>query len=270
MCTLPFLGALLGAYILRGFWGAIIGYFIGSWISNILSSGAQSSNSTSGRGSQNRGGYNRNEYSTEQANTSRDEFFQSLLMLSAHIIQADGKIMHSEMECVRQFWLQNFPQQSVEQANAQLLQYFEQRKQLSEEDWLAMLRRSCTRLCTILPLESRSQLLSFLCTIARADRHLDPAEIRELKRLAVFLNFSESVIDQLLNLGGNTLKQAYQVLGVSPDATDDEVKRAYRKMALQYHPDKVATLGDDVRAAAEKKFKELQAAKELIWQARGL
>ena len=60
------------------------------------------------------------------------------------------------------------------------------------------------------------------------------------------------------------------MLGVSPDASDDEVKKAYRKMALQYHPDKVATLGDDVKAAAEKKFKEINAAKELIWLARGL
>ena len=74
----------------------------------------------------------------------------------------------------------------------------------------------------------------------------------------------------MLNLGGNTLEEAYKVLGVSPDASDDEVKRAYRKMALQYHPDKVATLGEDVKAAAEKKFKEIGAAKDLIYKSRGL
>ena len=63
---------------------------------------------------------------------------------------------------------------------------------------------------------------------------------------------------------------AYKVLGISKDATDDEVKAAYRKMALKHHPDRVATLGDDVKKAAEKKFKEINEAKERIYKARGM
>ena len=67
-----------------------------------------------------------------------------------------------------------------------------------------------------------------------------------------------------------SLDDAYKVLGVSPDASDAEVKAAYRKMALKNHPDRVEALGEDVRKAAEKKFQEINAAKELIWKARGL
>jgi DnaJ like chaperone protein len=71
-------------------------------------------------------------------------------------------------------------------------------------------------------------------------------------------------------MGKDDLESAYRVLGVSPDATDDELKRAYRRLALEHHPDKVAALGDDIRKAAEKKFQEINAAKDRIWKARGL
>ena len=66
------------------------------------------------------------------------------------------------------------------------------------------------------------------------------------------------------------LDEAYKILGISPNATNDEVKAAYRKMALKHHPDRVSTLGDDVREAAEKKFQEINNAKERIYKARGL
>ena len=66
------------------------------------------------------------------------------------------------------------------------------------------------------------------------------------------------------------MNNPYEVLGVSPNATDDEVKAAYRKMALKHHPDRVATLGDDVRKAAEQKFQQINNAKERIFASRGM
>jgi DnaJ like chaperone protein len=84
------------------------------------------------------------------------------------------------------------------------------------------------------------------------------------------MGLSTKEVDSMLNLGGNTLEEAYKVLEVDPNATDDEIKAAYRKLALKHHPDKVATLGEDVRKAAEEKFQQINSAKELIYKARGI
>ena len=62
----------------------------------------------------------------------------------------------------------------------------------------------------------------------------------------------------------------YEVLGVSKDASADEIKKAYRKMAIKYHPDKVATLGPDVQKAAEEKFKAISQAYDAICKERGM
>ena len=67
----------------------------------------------------------------------------------------------------------------------------------------------------------------------------------------------------------NTLDDAYKVLEITPDATDDEVKKAYKQMAFKHHPDRVESLGADVKKAAEEKFKAIAAAYEAIKKERG-
>ena len=62
----------------------------------------------------------------------------------------------------------------------------------------------------------------------------------------------------------------YTILEISPNATNEEVKKAYRKLAIKYHPDKVATLGEDVQKAAEEKFKVISKAYEAICAERGM
>jgi DnaJ like chaperone protein len=63
---------------------------------------------------------------------------------------------------------------------------------------------------------------------------------------------------------------AYSILEIAADATDEEVKKAYRRMAMKYHPDKVAQLGEEVQKAANEKFKKVQEAYETIQKQRGL
>ena len=60
------------------------------------------------------------------------------------------------------------------------------------------------------------------------------------------------------------------MLEIDRSATDDEVKKAYRKMAMKYHPDRVATLGEEVKKSATEKFQAVAAAYDAIKEERGI
>ena len=201
----------------------------------------------------------------------RNTFRFSLLVLASYIIKADGKVMHSEMNVVRNWLRVNFGEVAVEEGESILLKLFEQQKRLGAEEYRSAVISSCHQLRQNMLYEQRLQLLN-LAMIAQADGVVTPQEVSALKECAVGLGLSEADVDAMLNLkdAGTSLDAAYKVLGVAPTATDDEVKAAYRQLALKNHPDRVATLGEDVRKAAEKKFQEINAAKETIWKARGL
>ena len=246
-----------------GTFGAIAGYALGSWIDGFIEGGNYKEVIDNDNNQNTRSTYTRQE-------GERNGFLFSLLLLSAQVIQADGKIMHSEMECVRAMLRASFGQQAVDQGDQIIKRLFERRKQIGEVEWNRQLQQACRQIAGVMTEEQRLQLLGFMCQIAKADGRVDATEVTEIKRIAIWLGIAESNIDQMLNLGGTTLEEAYKVLGITPDATDEEVKKAYRRMALQHHPDKVATLGEDVRKAAEQKFKEIGEAKDRIYKARGL
>ena len=132
------------------------------------------------------------------------------------------------------------------------------------------IRQCCAQIAMNMGQSERLQLLNFLVMISQADGVVSTEEVTALKEVALYLGLSNAEIDSMLNLKGNSIEDAYKVLELSPDATDDEVRKAYRKLALKHHPDRVATLGEDVRNAAQKKFQEINTAKERIYKARGI
>lgn len=67
-----------------------------------------------------------------------------------------------------------------------------------------------------------------------------------------------------------TLQEAYRTLGIPETATDDEVRQAYRRLALKYHPDHAAAQGEQARQEAEKMFQRITEARDIIFRARGI
>lgn len=254
------IGGVMG-FMALGPLGALAGYAIGSLFDT--ASEAEKASADGGE---------RFEGQQESAG-QRNSFLFSLLVMASYIIRADGKIMHSEMEFVRNFLRSHFGEQAVTEGQQILLNLFEERKRMEQRDPMAFRNtiRDCgAQMSVHLSCEERLQLLDFLVMIAKSDGNVCTAEMEALKEVAVALRLSAQEVDSMLNLTGDSLEEAYKVLEVAPTATDDEVRAAYRRLALKHHPDKVAALGEDIRKAAEVKFQQINAAKERIYKARGI
>ena len=269
------IGSALG-WILSGgnVLGAIAGYCIGSLLSDATST-AERENGFNGNGNTFRNDYSDTQFNQRPFEEDRNSFLFSMLVLSSYIIKADGKIMHSEMNCVRNFLRNNFGEQAVRQGEDILLKLFEMQKQQGATTFKETIRKSCVEISFHMNIGQRLQLLDYLIIIAKVDGTVSLEEVYALKEVATYLGLSAQDVDSMLNMEASSnqqigLDEAYKILGISPNATNDEVKAAYRKMALKHHPDRVSSLGDDVREAAEKKFQEINNAKERIYKARGL
>lgn len=252
------IGGILG-FMTLGPLGALAGFALGS----LLDITTISTNSSQGQG-QPMG----DEYAGQ-----RNSFLFSMLVMASYIIRADGRIMHSEMQYVRQFLRVNFGEAAVAQGEQILLNLFEERKRMDLQNPMAFensIRDCGMQIAANLSYEERLQLLGFLANIAKSDGNVCSAEIEALKKVALSMGLSVKEVESMLNLGGNSLDEAYKVFELEPSATDEEVRAAYRRLALKHHPDKVAMLGEDIKKAAEEKFQGINHAKELIYKARGM
>ncbi|MBM6993448.1 MAG: DnaJ domain-containing protein [Prevotella sp.] len=269
------IGGFLGFIVTGSPLGALAGYALGSLFDSNFDDVSIGGGGNFGANNGYRDGYGNQQYGYQQSNSyegQRNAFRFSLLVLASYIINADGRIMHSEMNLVRQWLRANFGEAAVSDGEQVLRKLFEQQKNLGRDEYRSAVMSSCQQIRQNMSYEQRLQLLNFLVMIAQADGAVVNAEVSALMECAINLGLSEQDVNSMLNLrdAGTSLDAAYRVLGVSPQASDKEVKAAYRKLALQHHPDRVSTLGEDVRKAAEKKFQEINAAKETIWKARGL
>ena len=195
---------------------------------------------------------------------NKTAFEISLLILSSVVIKADGKVLKSELEYVKKFFTNTF---GTTKSN----EYFRMFNNLNKQDYSSKLRQVCLQLNSHINHSSRLEIIHFLFGVSAADNEIHPNEIEKIKRIANYMNINsydfESIQSMFLPKGSDSEKW-YTILGITKDATDTEVKRAYRKMAVKYHPDKLIGVSDDIKKLAEEKFLVVKESYEQIMKIR--
>lgn len=236
------IGATLG-WATGGPIGAIIGFAIGSALDNVTSVTVQGGSSKDHR------------------QTAPGDFSAALLVLSAAVMKADGKVLKSELEYVRVFFARQFGERHAQQ---QLLLL---REILKQE---IPLREVCAQVRQFMNMSARLQLLHYLFGIAKADGHVAENEVHMVEQIAAYLGISSADMHSIRAMYFRNTNSDYEILEINKSSTNEEVKKAYRKMAVKYHPDKVSVLGEDVQKAAKEKFQKVQQAYENIKKERGM
>lgn len=217
------------------------------------------------------------------------DYILEILALVSVILTKDKKILNSELNYVKRFLSQNF---SDEEAKHYLLKFREfTKKDLSIE-------KVCVRINEALDSSGKRQILHLIIGAAVADRELTEGELKDIYIIGNRLRIGPLTVKSLLSMhtfsyagsqqyqrqdqrqyqyqrsrgrtSTSNVNQAYKVLEITPQATETEIKKAYRKLAIIYHPDKVASMGESYQKSAKEKFQKVQAAYEQVKEARGM
>jgi DnaJ like chaperone protein len=193
--------------------------------------------------------------------TTQGGYIMSLLVLVAAVMKADGKVLKSELEYTKQFFVNAFGVSAAQEAVRILRDLLNQNIPVTDV---------CRQIRQNMDHPSRLQLLHFLFGIAAADGIVHPDEHKLIKHIAEQMGISQKDYESIESMFVANTDAAYKILEADPSATDDELKKAYRKMALKYHPDKVHYLGEEVQKAAHEKFQKVNEAWEIIKKQRGI
>lgn len=193
--------------------------------------------------------------------TRGGDFGVSILILFAAIMKADGHLKKSELAFVKKFLIDNF---GIRYAKERLTLF----KKLLEQD--INIEDVCAQIKTHMDTASKLQLIHILFALSQADNDVHHDEIKIINIISKSIGISNEEHKSISAMFVKDSSAAYQILNITKQSSDDEVKKAYRKMASKYHPDKVSHLGDDFAKIAEEKFKSVNDAYQQIKKERGL
>jgi DnaJ like chaperone protein len=239
--SIAIIGAIIGL-ISGGPIGAVIGFLIGMYIEYAGSSGSQQ----------------RPEHAHHEPPPT--DFTRHLLVLIAAVMNADGSAMRSELDLVKRMLVRTYGEQRA----AHLLLIL--REMLKEKQEVTFV---CRQIRSQMAYSQRLELLHILFRISRADSDINPSEMQLLQHIASQMGITTPDFLSLRAMFVSSPDSDYKILDVDPNAGENEVKKAYRKMAMRFHPDRLLGLSEHEKKAAEDKFLSVQKAYDNIKRKRG-
>jgi len=191
--------------------------------------------------------------------TTAGGYVMSLLVLTAAVMKADGKVLKSELDYVKKFMVHNFGEASATEAVRMLRDLINQTIPVNEV---------CNQIKQNMNYSARLQLLHFLFGIAQADGEVAVNEKEIIGVISREMGLTDKDFESIQAMFVPNTEADYKILEIETTATDEEVKKAYRRMAMKFHPDKVSHLGDDFQKAAHEKFQSVNKAYENIKKER--
>lgn len=197
----------------------------------------------------------------EQTQTeSRKNFVSLLVHILVKVAQFDGNITRAELQTIKNFFRANLHYNQNQMFWVNELIKDATHNPDSLETLLAQFRSSFAYEPRLILVELVYQV--FFSNVRVTDQELELARnIAEYLELSTFdLQTIQSRYIHMRQTAVNLEQQYYETLGLQPDATFEDIKKAYRKLSMTYHPDKVGHLGEEFRGVAEEKMKEINAA----------
>ena len=193
--------------------------------------------------------------------TKPGDFIVSLLVLFAKVMKADNKLLKSELDYVKQFLRQQFTIRKTQEFMVLL-------KDILQQEYA--LKDVCRQIQKSMDHPSRLEIIHILFGLSASDGEVHPEEVRVIHTIANYLNINQSDYKSIKAMFIGDSSSAYTILEIDSTVSDQDVKKAYRKMANKYHPDKVSHLGKDLQKVAEEKFKSVNNSYQTIKKERGL
>ncbi len=243
---LKWVGAIIG-FFFRGFFGALAGYLIGSLLDVVL---------MPKRRRQSFG-----DVFQSRQSVSPGDFELNLLSLASLVIKADGSVSQKELDYVRGYFVQAY---GKERANATFKTFNEviKKRQVSASHICQFLRPRVRY-------EVRLQIIHFLFNIGQADGHISDKEINKIHEISRYFQISYRDFESIKAMFVKSADEAYKILEVDENASDADIKKAYRKMVKKYHPDKLQNMDKAYQKGAKEKFNKVQEAYEQLQKERG-
>jgi DnaJ like chaperone protein len=223
--------------------GAGIGFFAGGPVGSLLGYAV--------------GSYMEPDSKKYQKTGHTSEFESNLLVIAATLIKIDGKVSQDELTFVKEFFHDHFSAEYLDE-KMNILKHCLQKNY------------DPRKACDDIRHSTRTQVVNFLFDLAMSDKALERAELDLIFKIAGWLNVNDVEFKKIkVSVSSDGSKTKYELLGVRYNASYDEVKTGYRKLVLEYHPDRNIHLSPAEQSVIAEKFRRIQEAFEKIKEERG-